>query len=299
MTAFRDDVDINALSATLLNNDEPNGVEDVASIVKDSSVKQPSGLIQSVDRAMQIMQLLSEAGTQTVTEISQKLDVHKSTASRLLATLEQHGVVEQYQNRGAYRLGLALVGFTNSVLKDYNILDYARPVCERLGRDTDETVNVAIILGKNVVNIDQVTGSGAIASVNWIGKHTPIHATSSGKSILAFMEPDKREAIVQAELKPFTQHTLVEADKFRAALDTIRKQGFAITIGEFELGLTGIAAPIFNSTGTVEASVSVSAPTFRVQGEMINEIAAKVKQAAEDVSQMLGYRNRTARNSSY
>ena len=297
MTAFRDDVDVNALSATLLNSEEAD--ISVVPVVEDSTAKQPSGLIQSVDRAMQIMQLLSECGTQTVTEISQKLDVHKSTASRLLATLEQHGMVEQHQNRGAYRLGLALVGFTNSVLKDYNILDYSRPICERLGRETDETVNVAIILGKNVVNIDQVTGSGAIASINWIGKHTPIHATSSGKSIVAYMPHDKREAIIQGELKAFTQHTLVKADKLRAALDFIRQQGFAITIDEFEAGLTGIAAPIFNSSGIVEASISVSAPSFRAEGDAVYEIAAKVKRAADEVSQMLGYRNRTARSSTF
>jgi len=278
MTTFRDDtIDVNNVSVMASEN----------VTLKDSK---PAGLIQSVDRAMQIMQLLSECGTQTVTEISQKLNVHKSTASRLLATLEQHGMVEQYQNRGAYRLGLALVGFTNSVLKDYNILDYTRPICEKLGRETDETVNVAIIVGKNVINIDQVTGSGSIASVNWIGKHTPIHATSSGKSIIAYMPVEKREKFIQTDLKRFTEHTLVDPEKFRDALNVVRKQGFAITIHEFEMGLTGVAAPIFDSVGNVEASISVSAPTFRAEGNIAYQIAAKVKQAADEVSQRIGYR---------
>jgi len=265
MTTFRDDtIDVNNVSVM--------ASEDVT--LKDSK---PAGLIQSVDRAMQIMQLLSDCGTQTVTEISQKLEV-------------QHGMVEQYQNRGAYRLGLALVGFTNSVLKDYNILDYTRPVCEKLGRETDETVNVAIIVGKNVINIDQVTGSGAIASVNWIGKHTPIHATSSGKSIIAHMPVEKREKFIQTDLQRFTEHTLVDPEKFRDALKVVRKQGFAITIHEFELGLTGIAAPIFDSVGSVEASISVSAPTFRAEGNIAYDIAAKVKEAADEVSRRIGYR---------
>lgn len=265
-------------------------VENVDLTSNDGKEVKTAGLIQSVDRAMQIMQLLSDCGTQTVTDISQKLEVHKSTASRLLATLEQHGMVEQHQNRGAYRLGLALVGFTNSVLKDYNILDYTRPVCEQLGRETDETVNVAIILGKNVVNIDQVTGSGSIASVNWIGKHTPIHATSSGKSILAFTPIEKREKIIEAGLKRYTKDTLVDPDKFRDALAIIRQQGFAITVGEFEVGLTGIAAPIFNSMNQVEASISVSSPTFRTEGDKPYQRAARVKQVADEISQRLGYR---------
>lgn len=279
MTTFSEDaIDVHNVTVVTSENVE----------LKESK---PTGLIQSVDRAMQIMQLLSDYGTQTVTEISQKLDVHKSTASRLLATLEQHGVVEQNQNRGAYQLGLALVGYTNSVLKDYNILDYTRPICERLGRELDETVNVAIIVGKNVINIDQITGSGAIASVNWIGKHTPIHATSSGKSIIAFMTLEKREQIIEAGLKPYTKVTLVDAQAFRNALAVVRSQGFAITIDEFEIGLTGIAAPIFDSLGNVEASISVSAPSFRAQGDVVYEIAAKVKQAADEVSQKLGYRS--------
>ena len=283
MTSYRGDT---AMSSIVAENSIENTLEGAA-----SKEGKPTGLIQSVDRAMQIMQLLSDYGTQTVTEISQKLDVHKSTASRLLATLEQHGMVEQYQNRGAYRLGLALVGFTNSVLKDYNILDYTRPICEKLGRETDETVNVAIIVGKNVINIDQVTGSGAIASVNWIGKHTPIHATSSGKSIVAFMPLEKREQLIQSGLKRFTDYTLIDPDEFRTALKVVREQGFAITVHEFEVGLTGIAAPIFDSSGNVEASISVSAPTFRAEGNVAYDIAVKVKHAADEVSQRLGYRS--------
>jgi IclR family transcriptional regulator, acetate operon repressor len=133
--------------------------------------------IQSVDRSLAILEHLSH-GAASVSKVAEALKIHKSTAFRLLATLEQHGFVSQETERGKYRLGMTLVHLAATVTADLDLVRLARPVCEKLSERVQETVNLAVLERNGVINIDQVIGSPSIVSMNWVGKRNPLTCTS-------------------------------------------------------------------------------------------------------------------------
>ena len=128
-----------------------------------------------------ILELLARDGEAGVTEIAAELGVHKSTAFRLLATLEAHRLVEQDSDRGRYRLGVGNLRLAGATTARLDLVQEARPVCRQLAADTGETVNIAVRAETSALYLDQVAGSSALQSHNWVGQHIPLHATSNGK----------------------------------------------------------------------------------------------------------------------
>jgi IclR family acetate operon transcriptional repressor len=192
--------------------------------------------VQSVDRAVTILEVLAELGESGVTEISQRLDVHKSTAFRLVTALEGRGLVEQVGDRGKYRLGMAVVRLAGAVADQLDVTRRARPACEELAAATGETVNVAVADGDAAINVDQVRGASSVVTHNWVGERTPLHATSSGKVLMAFCPP-VRSAGVSGRLRRFTDATLVRRRDLEEVLDKIAVDGYATTLEELEVGL--------------------------------------------------------------
>ncbi len=137
--------------------------------------------VQSLDRALDILKLLGSEPEMRVTDLARRLEVHKSTAFRLLSTLEEHGLVEQNPTTEKYRLGYGLVRLASAVVGEIDLARASRPVLEELAARTSETVNLAILQGEQVVNIDQIAAPNLVVNVNWVGKQTPLHCTSMGK----------------------------------------------------------------------------------------------------------------------
>jgi DNA-binding IclR family transcriptional regulator len=257
-----------------------------------------AGGVQSVDRAIAILELLSDQPTAGVTEIAQAIGVHKSTAFRLLASLEAGDLVEQTAHRGSYRLGFGLVRLATVVSDRLELTRQARPVCEALAAQVGETVNVAVLRGGEVVNLEQAQGPTTITTVSWVGRLTPPHATSAGKVLLAALAPEELEGFLAEELPRFTAGTVTELAALRRELARARELGYAVTVEELEPGLNAIAAPVRDRTGQVVAAISVSAPAFRLGPERIAEIAPAVAAAGADLSRRLGYGVRSAAPSS-
>ena len=141
--------------------------------------------VQSVDRALTVLEILAREGDAGVTEVGFELGVHKSTAFRLLGALESRGFVEQAQERGTYRLGFAVVRLAGAAVARLDLVQESLRACEALAAAVGETVNVAVLDQGWAINVSQVRGAASVASVNWIGQRTPLHATSSGKVLLA------------------------------------------------------------------------------------------------------------------
>jgi IclR family acetate operon transcriptional repressor len=249
--------------------------------------------VQSVDRAVTILEVLAELGESGVTEISQRLDVHKSTAFRLVTALEARGLVEQVGDRGKYRLGMAVVRLAGAVTDQLDVTRRARPACEELAAATGETVNLAVADGDAVVNVDQVRGASSVATHNWIGERTPLHATSSGKVLMAFCPP-VRSVGLSGRLPRFTEATVVRRRDLEEALDEIVLAGHATTVEELEVGLNAVAAPVRGPDGSVVAAVSVSGPAYRLTAERLLEVVPAVVGAAERASAALGWRSPAA-----
>ena len=247
------------------------------------------GSVQSVDRAISILQVLSRRRMAGVTEIANELSVHKSTVSRLLGTLEARGLVEQAASRGRYRLSYGIVQLAQGASKKHDITVVSRPVCDALAEEVGETVNVVVNEGRSVVTIDQVIGSSSVTTVNWVGKHNPLHVTSSGKVFLANMSRDELQSYLDGDMTRFTPYSIVGRAELETELAAVRKNGYASTFEEQEIGLVAIAAPIRDLDGRVIAALTVSGPTFRIDREAIPKIADRLLPAAAQISERNGY----------
>src|SRR3954463_16833522 len=204
--------------------------------------------VQSVDRALTILELLAREGDAGVTEIAAELGVHKSTAFRLLAPLEAHRLVEQDGDRGRYRLGVGNLRLAGATTARLDLVTEARPVCRQLATDTGETVNITVRSETSALYLDQVAGSSALQSHNWVGQHIPLHATSNGKVLLSGLEGDRLGEVL-GSLPRYTSLTITTRSKLRAEVAHVRECGYAIAIDEFEEGLTAMAAPVRNAHG--------------------------------------------------
>ena len=246
-------------------------------------------IVQSVDRAVAAMEILAREGWVGVTEISRELGIHKSTVFRLLATLERRGVVEQNSETQKYRLGFAVVRLAGAVRSSLDLVRAARPVCDRLSRRTDETVNVAVLEDREVVNIHQVNLSSSRVSVDWLGSHTPLHCTSSGKVLLAHLPVARVDQLLVEPLRRYTPATIVDREVLQEQLLRVHEVGYAATMEELEEGLNAVAAPIRGPEGDVVASVSVSGPSYRLEPERLEEVGATATEAAAEIGRRLGF----------
>ncbi len=145
-----------------------------------------AAVIRSVDRAIAILDLLAQDGWRAGAEVARELGVHRSTALRLLGTLERHALVERDPRTSKYRLGRRLAQLGSLVSGEFDLRHVARPVCEALSTKTGETVTLDVLDGDEIVPIEQATATTAIVSVDWLGHRVPVHCTASGKVIMAF-----------------------------------------------------------------------------------------------------------------
>lgn len=254
-----------------------------------------SGSVQSVDRALTILKLLAADGELGVTEIAGLLGVHKSTASRLLGTLETHGLAEQLPDRGRYRLGVGVLRLAGATRSRLDIVRESRPITVPLAADLGETVNVVILSGTETLYLDQVAGTSALQIHNWIGQRNPVHATANGRVLLAHASPAEAEAVLGAavtssgRLRALTTRTITDREALVASLAVVRRDGYAVAVDELEVGLTAVAAPVRGLDGAVVASISVSGPSFRIEPSRIPGVISAVKAAAAAVSERMGF----------
>ena len=240
-----------------------------------------TGEVQSVDRAVTVLEILARQGDAGVTEIATELGVHKSTASRLVGALVHRGLVDQLGERGKYRLGLGMVRLAGAAAARVDLPQAAGPVCELLADELGETVNVAVLDDGHAINICQGLGRAAISSFNWIGRRTPLHATSSGKVLLAFSDEDLHDL----PMTRFTERTVTDRADLAAQLTLIREQGWGSTSEELEIGLNAVAAPVPGS----KAAISVSGPSYRLAKDKFPQYAESLIAAAAQISAGLGF----------
>ncbi|MGH9245343.1 MAG: IclR family transcriptional regulator [Acidimicrobiales bacterium] len=249
-----------------------------------------------MERALAILELVAEhPGQLGVTELGRRLGVHKATAFRLVTTLSEHGLVARDPDSDKYRLGFGLIRLAGAAVASLDLVRQARPVLERLAEATQETVNLAVLDGDRVVNIDQVAGSRAVVNVNWVGQRTPLHCTSNGKILLAHLPEQPRDALLRLPLERLTANTITGPEALRTQLVQARLRGYAYTIEELEVGLNAVAAPVRDASGEVIAAVTVAGPAYRVAPRRIHGLAGEVVRAADEISRHMGYPERRER----
>ncbi len=251
--------------------------------------------LRSVNRALSALELVADAGELGVTELGRRLGVHKATASRLAATLADRGLLERDPQTDRYRLGFGLVRLAGAAMARLDLVSSARAAMDDLAERTHETVTIGVLSGDDVVSVDQVTGTRSIVSVSWVGKRTPLHTTSTGKVLLAFMEEEERDRRLAQPLEGATPRSVTSADALRSQLDEVRRRGYAQTLEELEVGLTAVAAPVRQGDGKVLAALSVSGPSFRLRPVDLPRVGQQTVEAADAISRRLGFVERRPR----
>jgi len=248
-------------------------------------------VIQSIDRALQVIELFSlEKPEWGVTEISKNLNIYKSNVYNILTTLVERGFVIKDSKTDKYKLGIKFFELGSVVIKNMDLRKIAHPHIEKLSKEFNETVHLGVLDKGRVISIEREESGQSLSPRIFIGKRAPLHCTAVGKAIMAYLSEDKVSLIIKEKgLEKYTENTITDREKLEKEFLKIRKQGYAVDNMEHEEGVRCVAGPIRDYTGKVIASMSVSGPAFRINGNNIPNIAKKVKEYCDCISEEMGY----------
>ncbi|XXM70709.1 IclR family transcriptional regulator [Lysinibacillus sphaericus] len=249
-------------------------------------------IIQSVDRALKILDLFNEHEKELkITDISERMQLHKSTVHSLLKTLQQHRYIKQNEENGKYSLGMKLFERGNFVTQTMDIATLARPHLTSLSRNTKQTVHLVILDGKEGVYIDKVEGITSSSLYSRIGRRIPIHCSAVGKSLVAYKSPEELERLLDGyEFFQRTSHTITNKEDYLKELEAVRQRGFSFDRQENELGVNCVAIPVHNYSGEVAAAISISSPAMRFNEDEMSANIEELRKEAISLSEELGYR---------
>lgn len=244
--------------------------------------------VNAVHRGLQILELLAEQrkGWST-SEISRRLKIPKSTASYLLHTLESRGYLSREED-GLYRLSMKLLALGSQAQHGVEVREIALPILRRLVAETGITGHLAVLEGDQAIYIERVPAPGFIQIDTWVGRRMPLHSTSSGKALLAFLPEEQVESWVATGLPRFTAKTIVSWPRLKQELKKIRESGFALDDEENTPGVRCLAAPIFDRSGKESAALSLTGPVQQITDDQLSRVAEKVKEAARQATKAMG-----------
>jgi IclR family KDG regulon transcriptional repressor len=247
--------------------------------------------VRAVQRAIAILRAFSPSDSDlSVTDFSNKLNLHKSTVHRLLATLESESFVLRDPKNGRYRLGLPLLELGSLVTANLELRRVARPHLEDANSRCGETVHLGILDQGEVVYIDKIDSTRRLRMHSQVGGRAPAHCTGLGKVLLAALPAVELDQVMQQRgLRSYTDRTLTSPEALRDHLAVVRQQGYAVDSGENEELVHCAAAPIIDHTGGVVAAVSIATVGVDVESRRFKEYIELVLKAAQNISEDLGH----------
>jgi IclR family KDG regulon transcriptional repressor len=247
--------------------------------------------VQSIDRAFEILETLAvERDGLGVTEIGNRVGLHKSTVHRLLTSMENRGYIEQNQDTGMYRLGLKFVELCSLYLNNVELKTEAHPYLRNLSMLTGQPVHLATLVDGEAVYIDKIENYNSIRMYSAIGKRVPLHCTAVGKVLL--MDKDIayiRELLGNNELVAYTPNTITDFQQLLKEIQKVQKAGWARDDEEHEEGIRCIGAPIYDYRNRIIAAISTSGNKNIISPDKDLEIAQYVLSASTDISKRMGY----------
>jgi IclR family acetate operon transcriptional repressor len=246
---------------------------------------------RTIARAVAILHTFDKSRSELgVTEIGQATGLDKSTVYRLLSALEQGGLIDQDPETTKYRLGLGLVRLAGLALQNLDLPRIARPYLEELAHVTSETVNLSLMTDEDkLIHVDSIVSPLMVRYVGWIGREMPLHAVAGGKVMMAHLPQEQLDRILGRGLARLTERTVIDPLQLLQELANIRLVGHGTDVGELEIGLSSVSAPIWNYEGRVVAVVSVSGPSSRLPEERLIHLGDTTEKTAGMVSRQLGY----------
>ena len=242
--------------------------------------------IQAVDRAVALLKSVADATTApTVLELAKACSINRSTAWRLLRTLEYHGLVDRDPITQRYTIGYGAISVASAVTDDA-LVRRVRPLIEQLTIRTSESVTLAVAKRFNLVYVDQVDPPELIMP-SWLGRALPLHATSGGKVFLAWLRPEEREAILPGELVRYTDQTITDRGELDRELESVRQTGYAICDREYEEFSSGASAAVLSARQAPMAVINVWGPAPRNPVSRLHELGIEAAQTAKLVRALL------------
>lgn len=250
-----------------------------------------SEALSSVRNAVRVLKAFSSRQREYgVSELARALDLSTSSVHRLLRTLQSEHLVEQDRETGRYRLGLAVFDLVAATSMGYDLSEAVLPPMTVLRNRTGETTQLAVLDGREVVYVERLQSLHSLRMFLDVGRRNSAHSTSTGKVLLAHLEPAILAQTLQGwELPALTPHTVTDPQLLRKELSEIRHQGWAHNVDESEIGATSVGAPVRDVTGQVVAALSVAGPTGRM-ADSLTEITRAVVEACAVASRRLGHR---------
>ncbi|MDQ4034762.1 MAG: IclR family transcriptional regulator [Chloroflexota bacterium] len=253
-------------------------------------LKGDANAVYALRRGLSILDTFSaHHGDLGVNEIARIVGMHKSTVSRLCATLENAGYLERDPTTNRFRLGARIYQLAGSASPTTDVRAVARPVMQQLVETSRETATLGVREGSDIVTIDVVDGLNHMRMATRVGMRTQVHASAVAKAILAWMpEADVDVMLKDWPMTPLTPNTITDAADLKSRLHEVRERGYASDMEELEIGLRCVAAPIRDLHGRVVAGVSISGPRHQMTEEAMRRFGKLVKEAGETISARLG-----------
>ncbi len=241
--------------------------------------------VQSVERAFAILKSVAAHPEGVgITEIANRVDLPVSTVARLLSTLTKVGAVERAPGETDFQIGIEIINLASQATNKRQMTTLARPSLLELAKITGEAVALCMLEGEELCIVDLIRSQHRVRVNNTIGDRYPLHATSAGKILLAYLSESALERYLDRSLESFTVNTITNSDKLRQNLSNIRKQGIAWIKDELD-EITGVSAPIRDSNGDVVAALNIYGPTSRFPPEgKKDELTSLVSNAAKEIS---------------
>lgn len=253
----------------------------------------PAGSLSSVTAALQLMKVFSvEQPELGISAMAKELGVAKSTAHRLAVTLAAEGFLEQNQENGRYRLGLALFELGTLVRRRMDVSTLGLPLLGALRDSTQEAVHLAMLAQTDIVYLYNLESSQAVGTRSYLGMRKPACCTSEGRVLLAFGAPEQTVAVMKQGLVQRTPNTVTDPKEFLRVLEEVKHQGYAFDDEESEIGMRGMAAPVRDASGKVIAAVGMSGPLQRLTKKELRRLVPQVVATADGISARMGYRIR-------
>jgi IclR family KDG regulon transcriptional repressor len=245
--------------------------------------------VRAVSRALDILLCFDHNGTAlSLTQISERVGIHKSTVHRLLASLESKHFVYRANSTGLYHLGFRFIEMASLVLQDVDIQHWVQPYLQRLCAECGETVDLAVLDNTHVIYLEVVESSQRIKLAATVGQRLPAFCTASGKAILAYLPADQVTRIFGEGMTRYTENTVASLADLYQDLRVTRERGFAISEQEYEKDIHAVAAPILDASGYPVAAIAIAGPSFRLSHERMLTLGQSVRATANTMAQDVG-----------
>lgn len=246
---------------------------------------------KTLAKGLNLLVLLSRnEAAMSLDELTNLSGLSKTVCFRLLATLKEMNFVEQNAQTKRYRLGAQNISIGAAALNNLSLRQVAMPFMEKLREVSNETVNMSVMEGTDIVFVARLEAGHIINTRHRIGERLPAHVTCQGKAIMAFSPPEKIERLLgQIKFRAVTEHTLATPQAIKEELALIQRRGIALNDQELEKGLCAVAAPILDFSGNAVAAINIAFPLMRhSRQEAIRDFAPAVAKACQEISRMLG-----------